>query len=182
MRLIYTTCIGIRVGIGGPRGPWPPRFYNFSIGIRFLLCKLTLLSLYGAPRPGYLPTLLCIGTYNNNYGSYMYIINMHMYIIIMYIYMLCMYICIRIHRVLNHFIPFLRSYDCNGHSRLDLKIFIITWLCSIQCLLMKFYTAWRNHSVVILLNCLSHQSGLWPQVTKYELIWLYVLYSYIASL
>ena len=26
----------------GTRGPWPPRYYNFSIGIRFLLYKSTL--------------------------------------------------------------------------------------------------------------------------------------------
>ena len=32
--------IRISIGSGGPGGHGTPRFYNFSIGIRFLLCKL----------------------------------------------------------------------------------------------------------------------------------------------
>ena len=45
-------------GGGGARRPWPPRLYNFSIGVRFLPYKSILLSLCGPPRLECFCTLL----------------------------------------------------------------------------------------------------------------------------
>ena len=53
----------------GARGPWPHRFYNFSIGIGFLLYKLILsIKPPWPPSHEYLPTLLNAWSDVNNTG------------------------------------------------------------------------------------------------------------------